>query len=300
MIYRLNEIMTTEKLQEIVQGAKPDFPHIATESDIESYADRCVPWHWHDYFEFVVVQCGEVEVCTQSQSLRLHAGEGYFVNSEVMHLCRVADGNEHVKLLVHKFDRSLIASSAAVARRYVQSVESCTALDVLAFRLENPIHARLIEELNAAFADAAKEAEGFELAITVRLMRAWELMYHLAEPRLKDSKAVAFQDTSRIKLMLACIHTRYNENLSVATIAQAANICTRECFRCFQQVLGTTPALYLMRHRVNAAMRLLADTDRSVTDVAAACGFSSPSYFCKVFRDVMGLSPREFRKRRES
>lgn len=300
MIHYPNEIVTTEKLREILQDGQRDFPYVAIESNLESYVDRCSTWHWHDYFEFATVSRGEVEVCTQRQALRLKTGEGYFANSEVMHLCRVADGSDRAQLRVHQFDRSLVASCAAVSRRYVQPVESCTALDILVLRPEQAVDAGIIAELNAAFSEAGDEAEGFELSIATRIMRSWQLLYRLVEGSLGEAETVSSGDTSRIKLMLACIHTRYHESLTVPMIARAANVSPRECFRCFKQVLGTSPTLYLMRHRVNAAARLLIDTGRTITDIAMACGFSGPSYFCKVFHDVMGISPREFRRQRHT
>ena len=56
------------------------------------------------------------------------------------------------------------------------------------------------------------------------------------------------------------------------------------------------PTLYLLHHRINNAARMLVETDLSVTDISMACGFSSPGYMWKVFRDINGVSPRAFRK----
>ena len=47
---------------------------------------------------------------------------------------------------------------------------------------------------------------------------------------------------------------------------------------------------------MNVAARLLRETERSVADIATACGFSTPNYFCKVFREVMGQPPRDYRR----
>ena len=61
-------------------------------------------------------------------------------------------------------------------------------------------------------------------------------------------------------------------------------------------MLGVTPVAYLTRHRVEAAARMLSEADSTVTEAAMACGFSSPSYFCKVFRAVIGVPPSDYRK----
>jgi len=296
MIYHPNAVATTERLREISYGEQQDFPYIGILSDLDCYADRCSSWHWHEYFEFATVHGGTMELCTQRQMLLIRDGEGYFVNSNVLHLCRVADGSDRAQLRVHQFDGRLVGGADRVFRSYVQPVQNCGALDALKLSPQSPEQERILEELNAAFREAEQEPAGFELSISIRLMQAWRELYAHVSPVLRDAQQVSSVDVSRIKQMLAYIHTHFAETITVAMIAEAANICVRESHRCFRQVLGTTPVLYLMRHRVNAAARQLIETDRSITDIASGCGFSTPSYFCKVFHDIMGQSPREFRR----
>lgn len=296
MVHYTNALATTEQLREIPREDQREFPYIAIQSDLEAYADRCSSWHWHDYFEFATVSGGTMELCTQRQNLRISDGEGYFVNSNVLHLCRVADGSAGARLQVHQFDGSLIGASDCVRRKYIQPVQNCGALDALKLERADGRFGGVLDNLDAAFNAACREPEGFEISISVCLMQAWKMLHAAAGPLLGEGGRISSVDVERIKAMLACIHTRYGEGITVSAIAESANICVREAHRCFRQVLGTTPVLYLMRHRVNAAARLLAETHRSITDIALSCGFSSSSYFCKVFRDVMGRPPREFRK----
>ena len=48
--------------------------------------------------------------------------------------------------------------------------------------------------------------------------------------------------------------------------------------------------------RIGKAKQLLQDGEMAICDVQSACGFDSPSYFSKVFKDVVGVSPSEFKK----
>ena len=47
--------------------------------------------------------------------------------------------------------------------------------------------------------------------------------------------------------------------------------------------------------RIEESRRLLLNTDYSLADIAVAVGFTDQSYFCKVFRNLVGLSPGRFR-----
>jgi len=300
MIYRPNALATTEMLREILHETSDDFPYIALESELEHYANHCSSWHWHDYFEFALVQSGEMELHTQQQKYLLSEGEGYFINSNVLHLCRVADHSSNARLRVHQFDRSLIASSSSVMRRYVQPLEGCAALGCIILTHENPSHKRILDLLESAFSAAESDADGYELAVSAQLIQAWTELYNCASPILRGAGTHSQTEASRIKQMLAYIHAHSSEAITAPMIAEAANICAREAFRCFNKVLGTTPNAYLMRHRINTAARMLIETDLPVTDVSMACGFSTPSYFCKVFTKLIGQSPRDFRKTRFS
>jgi len=296
MVYHSNALATTEMLREILHETDADFPYIAIESDLEHFTDHCSSWHWHDYFEFAIVVSGSMELHTQQRTYHISEGEGYFINSNILHLCRVADDSKQARLHVHQFDRSLLTSSSAVMRRYILPMENCQALSELKLSADDPAHMRLLDLIREAFAAAESEPEGFEVTISACLIRAWQTLFSISSQSLENASAVSSMASSRIKEMLAYVHTHYAEDITAPMIASAANVCTREVFRCFRKVLGTTPNAYLVRHRINCAARMLFETNLSITDISIACGFSTPSYFCKVFSGLIGHSPRDFRR----
>jgi AraC-like DNA-binding protein len=89
----------------------------------------------------------------------------------------------------------------------------------------------------------------------------------------------------------------YAEPLDVPTLARVAHVSEAHFIRTFRATFGETPHRYLQRRRVERAMFLLRSTDRSVTDVCMAVGFSSLGTFSRVFRDVVGEPPSAHRRR---
>ncbi|MCR5747386.1 MAG: AraC family transcriptional regulator, partial [Lachnospiraceae bacterium] len=89
----------------------------------------------------------------------------------------------------------------------------------------------------------------------------------------------------------------YQDRISLSDIAASASISDRECLRCFQNNLGTTPFTFLLRYRCRVAADRLKRSADPVTEIAYGCGFSSPSYFGKIFRQEMGWSPSDYRKK---
>jgi transcriptional regulator GlxA family with amidase domain len=88
----------------------------------------------------------------------------------------------------------------------------------------------------------------------------------------------------------------YAEPLDVAALARIAHVSAAHFARTFRATFGETPHRYLQRRRVERAMSLLRDTDRRVTDICFEVGFASPGTFSRTFRDIVGRSPREYRR----
>ena len=66
--------------------------------------------------------------------------------------------------------------------------------------------------------------------------------------------------------------------------------------RLFRRVTGQSIVDYINNRRIDAARRLLKNTELSISDIAEQTGFASAAHFRRVFRDVMGISPLQYRK----
>jgi len=88
----------------------------------------------------------------------------------------------------------------------------------------------------------------------------------------------------------------YARPLDVPALARIAHVSPAHFTRVFRATFGETPHRYLQRRRVERAMFLLRETERSVTDIAFAVGFTSPGTFSRTFRDIVGRPPRAYRK----
>ncbi|PZG00607.1 hypothetical protein C1I99_09345 [Micromonospora deserti] len=89
----------------------------------------------------------------------------------------------------------------------------------------------------------------------------------------------------------------YAEPLDIPALARIAHVSPAHFIRTFRATFAETPHRYLQRRRVERAMFLLRETDRSVTDVCLAVGFTSLGTFSRTFRDIIGESPTAYRKR---
>lgn len=297
MIRHPRSVPMTDDSMEIVQAAEQDFPYVAMEAKIELYSERQTPWHWHEYFETGIVSGGTLELCTRQGRVRVQPGEAYFLNANVLHQSVIDQNAVSVVNCAQLFGREIIATSGLVARRYVAAIENCVGLEVLHFKPEDAQQKAIIDGLRAAFEAAGNEGVGYELLIGARLAEVWAGIFRMSEPMLRQTEGLHREDGLRAKAMLSYIYENYGKAITVSQIAAAAGVCERECFRCFAQVLNTTPMQCLNRRRVSIAARALSESGDPVSEIAESCGFSNLSYFGKVFRKMMGCSPGEFRRK---
>lgn len=295
MVIYPSGVLFEERLRENVQTQAADFPYVAMVADLATYPRSCAQWHWHDHYEFALVHRGRVTLGTERCSVDLQEGDGYFLNANTLHQISVADGAPVGVMHTQLFDRSMVAGTGLISRRYVTPVEDCPALDAVVLQRENSAHAPLLADIRAAFAAAENDGEGHELDICAHIALAWKELFALSKPLLR-SESLPSESSRRVKEMLTYIHENYAQPIRVSDIAAACGVCERECYRCFANALDTTPMDYLARHRVSIAARLLRESARSVGDIAAACGFADSSYFGKVFKRVLGATPLEYRK----
>jgi LacI family transcriptional regulator len=121
--------------------------------------------------------------------------------------------------------------------------------------------------------------------------------------RIPPARIIARQSTDTLAIddpMLVKALQYISENISSAiTVADVLNsvpISRRVLEQRFQKYLGRSPAAEIRRVRVEKAKRMLADSDRSMTGIAAACGFEHPEVLTRVFRRQEGITPSTFRK----
>lgn len=95
----------------------------------------------------------------------------------------------------------------------------------------------------------------------------------------------------RLVRAVRLIEENIEEPLTPGEIARELGISLRQLERLFMRHLDTSPKRFILETRLDRARNLLVQTDRSITEVAIASGFRSPSHFSKVYRARYGIAP---------
>ena len=99
-----------------------------------------------------------------------------------------------------------------------------------------------------------------------------------------------------LKRAISFIRFNYHKDISINDVAIQADISERYLRSLFSQYLNISPLDYLNQIRINKSIELLRNTELSVKEICFQCGFQSPQYFSRIFKQQTGISPREVAK----
>lgn len=142
---------------------------------------------------------------------------------------------------------------------------------------------------------ANQQPAGF-YAETIALTAAIEMFQLTQADRryVKISGALSLQQTRSVR---DYIEQNLDRDIGLDDLAAVCNLTRFHFSRAFKSTFGQPPYRYLNTKRVENAQRMLVETQIAVGDIAIACGFGGVSQFARAFKDVVGQTPLEFRRR---
>ena len=104
----------------------------------------------------------------------------------------------------------------------------------------------------------------------------------------------------RLNRVLEYIRANIGKDLKLSALAEIANMSPHYFSELFKQSTGLSPHRYVLRAKIERAKEYLRDLRVNVFEASVLTGFADQSYFTKVFRRVVGVTPTEFRARMAS
>lgn len=126
------------------------------------------------------------------------------------------------------------------------------------------------------------------------------LLAHLIESNTPDSRQNSYLYTgdAYVKYAVPYMQFNYNQKININDIASYVGINRSYFSYIFKQKTGISPKEFLRNCRIEKAEKLLTETTLSVSDIAGQVGYPDPFTFSKFFKNITGLSPRDYRNRK--
>lgn len=262
--------MKTEKetyLNSVNLYVDTDFPYLV----LDVINDRSYPrnpgfqvMHWHEDLQFIYVLGGSTEVKTLDNTVSVQAGEGIFINKNVVHFVR-RTGECHYNSFIfpaqflefsmgNPFPLGQACTVHSPAKLFVDVVVENEQFSFFHFASGEEWQEKALSLLCRLSELEKSKTEFYTYEVLVLLAALWLTMRKniLLPPKQQESTV-----SMRMQKFLRCIEQHYPEDLTLEDIAESASVSKSECLRCFNLTLQTTPYKYLMEYRLSKAAELL-------------------------------------------
>lgn len=237
------------------------------------YTDTVWDFHFHKNLELICVLEGEVTCTVNNRTCTLRKGDAGLCLPYDIH--KYVPG-EDTRYWVLVFSEDFVRSFAKQTARKTG--------DGFAFRLREPVESYI----------KAKLIENPEPSVyTLK-----SCLYGICEEYLNSVKLIEKSKSKEevVSLIVDYIQKKYKDKISLSDLANALGYDYNYMSRCFKTMFNMTFTDFINLYRLEAAVMLLQETDKSVTEIALESGFQSVRSFHSFFRRAMGASPAQYRK----
>ena len=105
--------------------------------------------------------------------------------------------------------------------------------------------------------------------------------------------------TRLAKSVMEYLRKNYTQNISLEMLSELFHFHPAHIIRTFKEEYGITPIEALNTIRFHNAAQLLTESDKTILEIAEQTGFTSASYFSRVFKQKSGMTPRDYRVKRQ-
>ena len=191
----------------------------------DDFREMDVPWHWHEELEAVLISQGSCTVAAGNEKVTLSAGQGFFINSGILHGCW---DTEHSGCMFHSlvFHPRLVGGSvdSVFYQRYMKALTAPGAPEIISLSPDIPWQNAALAAIELAWQNVAQEQPGFEFRVRSALSELVFLLHSNVPASLPRHGGRNLRDAERIKVMLSYIHDHFSEDLTTGHIASAALI----------------------------------------------------------------------------
>ncbi len=267
--------------------------------EVRSYSSDIMIWHrsfsnigflahWHEEIELIYIRKGCVTLSIMDYTFTASEGDLMICNSGEIHYCE-SNGKENILDFI-VFDPSLISpiyndlsfSHPHIHKKVMQSLH----LDTPLFKLMSTIDSEL-KDKKPYYVEIIKSnlrEFWFLLKRNIPVDITGKTQYHN-----RSANLLQFQQ------LLSHIEEHYAEPINLTYLSDLMNFSTSHFSKLFKKLTGIQPITYINTIRIEKAALKIRNTNLKLTAIAFNCGFNNIRSFNRVFKQITGFTPSEFK-----
>lgn len=257
-----------------------------------SVRNQIQPIHWHDRLEINLVLQGEINVVRNNRSFSVKEGELIVLNRDDVHsISSESDNLLYVQLHINMEEFNQYIPDIWTILVYCSPEDDDAISRNLKAEIKSHISSiiNLMEEQNTNI-----DAENKMILYCIDILSSFKMGFAAASN--PAAKMMSEEQLSRLWKTIDYMYDNHNRKLTLHEVAQQIHVGDDYLSRLLKKLHGMGFEQFLGFIRAEMSIKLLLNTEMSITGIAYECGFSAPKYYNSAFEKTYGCSPAEYRK----
>ncbi len=263
----------------------------------ESVSNVSVQYHYHPEIEAVYNVSGEYTLTVGGREYSARAGDIFFINSDELHAMNKNRGDVEFYSIVFHSHILDFENKNPFQRGSIEPIKNGSLSLPHRIKKDCPYY----EDIKTQFERIIKADSKFYCA--ERLIALYEMIITLQKNNalLASAKLRGEDKNIRvIKKISKYVNSNLGRKITLSDLSREAEMSEKYFCSFFKKLTGNTPLEFVNKTRIESACEMLRNENQSITEVALDCGFESLSYFIRRFKEQMGVSPNEYKKREKT
>lgn len=255
----------------------------STASDIQG---QISPPHYHDEIEILYVYDGALQITVNGTRSVVKKGSMILLSPRIPHSTNFPEGGGKYHLLQFRLENYL-GENINVGKYFNRFIQSASVpFSIFESSAMSEVIERIFEEYTAKKTEYVMVIKGLIYNVVALLIR---------ESVLPASNITYTESIMKVLPSISYIEEHFNEKITLEEIASVQRFAPSYFCRLFKKASGTGFVDYLNFIRICKSERMLSHSDKSVLEISYELGFSSLSYFNRLFKKYKNCTPSEYR-----
>jgi len=254
-----------------------------------------VPYHWQENTEILWIQKGELSLKIQEKDYIAKAGDIVYINPGELHGMQSCTPDCLYLAFIFPLSWLQFIQMDEAEETYLKPLAEGSA------QVITQLPAVVTKHMGIIFQDIYEDycsSSGNWLMIKANLLRFYACLFqnNLITYRRQENSA-------QMRLLLEIAHyiqIHYKEKISLKELGQTFHMSPKYFSVFFRQHFSRNLTEYLTSIRIESAKKMLLESDADIELISQQTGFFSGSYFIRMFRKSLGLTPGQYRKKYKS
>lgn len=254
------------------------------------------PLHWHEEFELIYCDGGNIRVTLWGESYTLYTGDLLVILPHAIHSIEQAGSakGEYYNIIFLPSIFKGIEGDPCYDKYVLPFVNGKRTMECF-YPADSDFNQAVTPCILSLVAHRRENYSTYELMVKSNLFQLLHMMTQYSAPTDGNDRCLRLA-YSRLKNALYYVQNSYDQNISIQAAAERCGFSKSYFMKLFKEFTGMSFNAYLVDYRLELAAKQILETNYKVIDVAENCGFHNHSYFTRAFQRKYQKTPLAYRK----